>query len=264
MPGVAGVAAGGCRSCWRAAPEAALRLARAHPGAQGADRWRRRWPPGCAPRWAPRPGGASARSRSSTDAVEAEFDLLAGPEVPLPGGGRLLVHPTPALTALDVDAGARGRRRDPVAQRAAERGGAGRGGAADPAAPPGRADPARPRRADAEAPRRADRAADRARWRRTSWLRLLGLGPLGLVEIVRPRIHPPLHEVLAGPLTPGLAALRRAAREAAAGPARRLALRAPPAVLAALEGLPGALADAAAAAASPSLARTRPCAGAIG
>jgi heat-inducible transcriptional repressor len=44
-------------------------------------------------------------------------------------------------------------------------------------------------------------------------------------------------------LTHGLIALRRAAREAAAAPGRAWALRANPAVLTALEGLPGALAE---------------------
>jgi Ribonuclease G/E len=76
--------------------------------------------------------------------------------------------------------------------------------------------------------------------------RLLGLTRLGLFEIQRPRIQPPLHEVLGLPpsaLTHGLIALRRAAREAAAAPGRAWALRANPAVLTALEGLPGALAE---------------------
>ena len=39
--------------------------------------------------------------------------------------------------------------------------------------------------------------------------RLLGFTALGLAEIVRPRVHPPLHELLAGPHAAGLAALRR-------------------------------------------------------
>ncbi len=74
--------------------------------------------------------------------------------------------------------------------------------------------------------------------------RLLGFTHLGLAEIVRDRVHPPLHEVLGRPvsaLTRGLAALRQAARDAAARPGKRFALRATPAVIAALEGLPGAL-----------------------
>ena len=61
---------------------------------------------------------------------------------------------------------------------------------------------------------------------------------------MRDRVHPPLHEVLGRPassLTRGLAALRQAAREAAARPGTRFALRATPAVIAALEALPGAL-----------------------
>ena len=53
------------------------------------------------------------------------------------------------------------------------------------------------------------------------------------------------------PLTHGLAALRRAAREAALRPGRRWALRAPPAVIAALRDLPGALAEAEAAIGTP-------------
>ena len=71
----------------------------------------------------------------------------------------------------------------------------------------------------------------------------LGTGPLGLFELRRARIHPPLAEVLAGPLTEGLALLRQAAREAAHAPHRRLALHAPAAVLDALRALPEALAE---------------------
>ena len=64
--------------------------------------------------------------------------------------------------------------------------------------------------------------------------------------------------MLAGPLAPGLAALRQAVREAAAMPGRRLGLRAAPAVLAALEALPGALAEAAAAIGQPLQLRPDP------
>jgi len=73
----------------------------------------------------------------------------------------------------------------------------------------------------------------------------MGFTALGFAEILRPRLRPPLHEMLRGPYAAGLAALRHAAAEALAGPARRLALRAPPAVIAALEADPLALADAA-------------------
>jgi hypothetical protein len=73
---------------------------------------------------------------------------------------------------------------------------------------------------------------------------LLGIGPLGLFEMRRARVHPPLHEVLEDrALAHGLGLLRQAAREAAAAPSRRLALCASPAVLAALEAMPEALAE---------------------
>ncbi|WP_137128128.1 ribonuclease E/G [Roseomonas sp. HF4] len=187
------------------------------------------------------------------DALEGEFDLLAGPEVPLPGGGRLLVHPTPALTAIDMDAGsvagARGAQavvalnRDalPVLARQIRLRNLGGIILVDFAG-------LSPRRREALAePLRAALAADPA-------ARLVGFTGLGLAEIVRDRVHPPLHEVLGwppSPLTRGLAALRRAMREAAARPGRRLVLRAPPGVIAAIEALPGALDEFAAGAGTP-------------
>ena len=66
---------------------------------------------------------------------------------------------------------------------------------------------------------------------------------MGLAEIVRPRIHPPLHESLAGPHAAGLVALRQAALEIAANPSRALALRAAPPVVGALQADPVALDD---------------------
>jgi hypothetical protein len=71
--------------------------------------------------------------------------------------------------------------------------------------------------------------------------RFLGFTALGLAEISRPRVRAPLHEALAGPLAAGLAALRAIARSIHAEPGRRLALRAAPAVIAALEADPVAL-----------------------
>jgi Rne/Rng family ribonuclease len=183
------------------------------------------------------------------DLLEAEFDQLAGPEVPLPGGGRLLIHPTPALTAIDVDAGSAAGARDPQAQLRLNHAAvteAARQIRLRNLAGPILLDLAglTPKRREALAEPLAKALAG------DPLARLLGLGPLGLFEILRQRIHPPLHEVLGwppSPLTHGLAALRRAAREAAVHPGRRLTLRAAPGVLAALRDLPGALAEAEAA-----------------
>lgn len=190
------------------------------------------------------------RGGAFDDALEAEFETLAGPEVPLPGGGRLTIYPTPALTAIDVDAGS-AVAGDAEAQMRLNR------AAVAEAARQIRlrqlagailldvAGLTAKRREALAAPLGAALAEDPLQ------PRLLGLTRLGLFEIQRSRIHPPLHEVLGhppSPLTHGLAALRRAVREAAANPGRPLALRAHPAVLAALEAMPEALAAAAASA----------------
>jgi Ribonuclease G/E len=176
-------------------------------------------------------------------ALEAEFAALAEPEVPLPGGGRLRIHPTPALTAIDVDGGGRDpaeANRDAIAEAARQI-----------------------RLRNLSGPILLDLAGLPAKRRaallplvkaaigRDRLLRLLGLTPGGLIEFTRARIHPPLHEVLAGPLAPGLAALRQAMREAEAAPAARLVLVAHPAVVSALAALPGALAEASARLAHP-------------
>ncbi|NMJ41829.1 ribonuclease [Roseomonas sp. JC162] len=181
------------------------------------------------------------------DSLEAAFDLLAGPEAPLSGGGRLLIHPTPALVAIDMDAGAAAGERGPNAVAALNR-----------AALPELARQIRLRNLAGAilidfaglSPKRRAALADplREALRPDRHARLLGFTHLGLAEIVRDRIHPPLHEVIGVPpssLTRGLAALRTAVREAAARPGQRLALRATPAVLGALQGLPGALEEAA-------------------
>ncbi|WP_043836043.1 ribonuclease E/G [Muricoccus aerilatus] len=234
----------------RRGPDAALRLAAAHPAA---------------PVISDHPGEA-ARLRAALgtprvqllprpafdEAVEAEFDLLAAAEVPLPGGGRLLVHPTPALTALDVDTGAAAGR-DSGAHRAVNA--AALAEAARQIRLRHLAGPILLDLAGGSAKSRADLLpALRRAAGPDSLLRVVGLTGLGLMEMVRTRVYPPLHEVLGQPLSPlthGLAALRRAAREAAARPAAALALRAHPKVLAALRGLPGALEDFAAGAAHP-------------
>jgi len=188
------------------------------------------------------------------DALEAEFETLAGPDVALPGGGRLSIHPTPALTAIDVDAGPHAGGRDAEAQlrfnhlavaeaarqiRLRDLAGA---ILLDLAGMPVK------RREQLSAPLAAALAEDPLQ------PRLLGLTRLGLFEIQRPRIHPPLHEVLGWPPSPlshGLVALRRAARDSAASPAMPLRLRAAPSVIAALQAMPEALSDYAAGAGRP-------------
>ncbi|MFN6956632.1 MAG: ribonuclease E/G [Acetobacteraceae bacterium] len=228
----------------RRGPDAAERLAAAYPAAPIlAD------DPALAARLRARLGAQRvAFARDAFDAaLEAEFAALHEPEVPLPGGGRLSIHPTPALTAIDVDGGPRDpaeANRDAIAEAARQIRLRNLSGAIllDPAG--------------LSVKRRAALLpAVRAAIGRDPLLRLHGLTPGGLIEFTRARIHPPLHEVLAGPLAPGLAALRRVVREAAASPAARLVLVAHPAVIAALEALPGALAEANAALAYPLLLR---------
>lgn len=171
------------------------------------------------------------------EAIEGEFAALAESAVALPGGGVLHIQTTRALTALDVDSG-----------------GAGEGLARfNEAALPEIARQIRLRNlsgailldvAGLSAKRRQALLEPlREALRPDALARLVGLTGLGLVEMVRDRIHPPLAEILHTPLAEGLAALRQAARDAAARPAERLMLEARPEVIAALRDLPGALDD---------------------
>ena len=180
-----------------------------------------------------------------SEALEEQVAALAQPTVELCNGARLHIHPTPALVAIDVDAGGT------VAGRAGK---AASHMAANKAMLPELARQIRlrnlsgailvdfaglaPRRRASLAPALQAALAEDA-----LQPRLLGFTSLGLAEIVRPRVHPPLHELLACPHAAGLAALRRIAAEVAVPPHRMPALRASLPVVAALEADPDALAD---------------------
>lgn len=240
-------------------PGAALRLARAHPDAAVetdsgilAARLRAALGPDRVLIRAARP--------LFDDALEAEWDALASPLAPVPGGGRLLVQPTAALTAIDVDAGpvAGGRDRSAQARFNAD-------AVVEAARQIRLRNLAGPVLLDiAGLPRRERERLAQPLVRALGpdpLVRLLGLGPLGLFEMERRRVHPPLHEVLGwppSPLTRGLAALRQATREIAAAPGRPLALRAAPAVVSALEGAAGAMREMAEAAGRPLQLRADP------
>ncbi|NKE46785.1 ribonuclease [Roseomonas frigidaquae] len=175
--------------------------------------------------------------------LEADFDNLANPRVALEGGASLLIYPTPALTAIDVDSGSIAGSRDAaahallnqvainaVARQIRLRNLAG-AILVDFAGLPIR------RRESLVAPLAAALETDPLD------AKLLGMTRLGLMEIVRPRIHPPLHEILGlppSPLTLGLAAMRQALREVAALQGTALALVAAPEVIQAIRASPDA------------------------
>jgi len=171
------------------------------------------------------------------ESLAEQIDALARPEIALPGGVRATVHPTPALVAIDMDTASAtaARQAKPALQLAVNR-----------AALPGLARQIRlrnlsgailidlagmgmKRRAQLGPTLEAALASDPLR------PRFLGFTALGLAEIVRPRVRPPVHELLAGPHAAGLSALRALAAEAAAAPHLALRLRAAPDVIAALE-----------------------------
>jgi len=214
-------------------PDAALRWAAAHPEARiiaddAAEVARLRGVLG-----APR---VLLQGNAFDDALEDEVARLAVPEWDLPGGGRLIFSPLPALTAVDVDSGGADPRevnRLAIVEFARQlrlRDLAG---------------PILLDLAGLSVKQRAALEPDlRAACGHDGLTQMLGLGPLGLFELRRARIHPPLHEALAErALTQGLELLRQAARESAARPGLRLALHAPAPVIAALEALPESLAE---------------------
>jgi ribonuclease G len=188
---------------------------------------------------------AKIRTGALPEPLATEIAALASPSITLPGGMTASITPTAALTAIDLDSAAATAERTPKqeAQLAANR-----------AALPELARqiklrnlsgailidfaglPAR-RRGVLSADLQAAFADDRI------GPRLAGFSALGFAEILRPRLRPPLHELLRGPHAEGLAALRLVQTEAVAAPARRLVLRAAPTVIAALEADRAALAD---------------------
>ncbi len=180
-------------------------------------------------------------ARAFDDAAEAEAEALGAPAAAIPGGvGRLLIHPLPALTAIDVDGGAAAASRQSDALRDLNL-----RAIAECARQVELRHLAGPVVLDlaglSHRGRRALETALRTAFAGDPLCEVLGLGPLGLWELRRARVHAPLHEVLAGPLAVGLALLRRAARESEAAPHRALRLHASAAVLDALRALTGAL-----------------------
>ncbi len=184
-------------------------------------------------------------ARAFDEEVEERVETLAQPTVELCNGVRLHIHATPALVAIDIDTGA---------AAAARQGKAAAHLAANRTALPVLAEQIRlrnlsgailvdfaglpPRRRASFGPAlHAVLADDPLR------PRLLGFTALGLAEIVRPRVHPPLHELLAGPHAAGLAALRRIAAEVTARPHVAPVLRASPSVVSALQEDTEALPD---------------------
>ena len=88
--------------------------------------------------------------------------------------------------------------------------------------------------------------------------KFLGFTALGLGEILRPRIHPPLHELLQGPQAEALNALRHLQAQASASPAIQLQLQASPAITQALHQSPTARADLARRTTHPLIITTNP------
>jgi hypothetical protein len=174
------------------------------------------------------------------DIAEA-IEALSRPVVEVAGGATLSIWPTPALVAIDVDAGGMlaGRVRHEAVNRAALPALAGQirlrnlsGGIVVDLAG------LSPRKRAALGPDFVAALADDP-----LRPRFLGFTALGLAEIVRSRVHPPLHELLAGPLAAGLAALRAVLAGFDGDPRALAAIRAHPAVISALQGDPAALPD---------------------
>jgi ribonuclease G len=169
--------------------------------------------------------------------ADAEWSALEDLVVVLPAGARMTISPTPALTAIDVDAGAATADRRPKkeAQLALNR-----------AVIPAIARQIRLRHLagaivvdSAGLPQRGRSVlADSftaAFARDFAKPRFLGFSGLGLAEIQRPRLHPPLHELFAGAHAAGLAALAALTAAWEMQPGQTHAIQAAPAVIAAID-----------------------------
>ncbi|MGD0105294.1 MAG: ribonuclease E/G [Rhodopila sp.] len=184
------------------------------------------------------------------DDVAEAIDALSQPVVALPGGACMSVWPTPALVAIDVDAGGAlsgSTLSGSVGARA-------RHEAVNRAVLPAVAEQIRLRNlsggivvdlAGLSVRRRAGLGPDFVSALANDPLhpKFLGFTALGLAEIVRARVHPPLHELLTGPLAAGLAALRAVMAAFSRDPRRLLAVRANPGVVSAVRADPAALPD---------------------
>jgi Ribonuclease G/E len=190
-------------------------------------------------------GRVGVVAKAFDDSVGARVEALALNDIELSNGVRLHIQPTPALVAIDVDAGRAVASREgkqavhlranlavlPELARQIRLRNLSGAILVDFAGLPAR-------RRSALAPAlHAALAEDPLR------PRLLGFTALGLAEIVRRCVHPPLHELLAGAHAAGLAALRRIMTETVARPHAVTALRALPPVVAALRDDAEALSD---------------------
>lgn len=185
-------------------------------------------------------GGTVASGVFDDDVAEA-VEALSRPVVEFAGGARLSIWPTPALVAIDVDAGGMvaGRLRHEAVNRTVL---------------PVLAEQIRLRNlsggilvdlAGLSVRKRAALGPDFVAALAADPLRprFLGFTALGLAEIVRARVHPPLHELSAGPLAAGLAALRAVMAGFNGDPRGLAAVRAHPAVVGALQADRAALPD---------------------
>ena len=206
------------------------------------------------------PSGAAIDPAPWDDALASEIEALSRPIVDLPGGARAGIYPTPALVAIDMDiaSATADRRAKAPLQRDMNR-----------AALPGLARAIRLRNlsgaividlAGMSLKARARLAPDFAAALASDPLRprFLGFSALGLAEVLRSRVHAPLHELTGSAHGAALAALGDVARQSAAAPASQIALNAAPDVAGAIENDPIARADLARRTGRPLMLRLNP------